>query len=227
MVELSVIDTGAGMTPDVQARIFEPFFTTKAVGQGTGLGLAIVFGIVKGHGGWITVTSAPGRGSTFEVFFPRGEGKVVPEDPEVQPRVCGGHESILVVDDEDMVRNLAQAVLVRWGYRVLAAANGEEALALYRSRGDEIDLVLLDYTMPGLNGLQVFQLLQAVNPSVRVIFSSGLSAQADSDRLLRAGAQAFVAKPYRVEELVRRVRQVLDEKTPSVFPTEYLSGPEQ
>jgi len=212
-VVLSVSDTGTGMTPEVLSRIFEPFFTTKPVGQGTGLGLAIVFGIVKAHGGWVAVSSTPGRGSTFEVFLPRGEAKLLAEPGDSQTKVCGGHERILVVDDEDMVRNLAQAVLIRWGYRVLTASNGEEALSLYHSHGHEIDLVLLDYTMPGMNGLQVLHMLQALNPDVRVIFSSGLSAQSDSERLLDGGARAFVAKPYRVEELVRRVRQVLDERS--------------
>jgi len=126
-----------------------------------------------------------------------------------------------VVDDEDLICNLARVVLTRWGYRVVTASSGEEAVALYRDQGTEIDMVLLDFTMPRMNGLQVLRILQTMDPEVRVIFSSGHTTHSDSDRLLAAGARAFVAKPYRVEELVRRVRQVLDEKE---TPTAGLRG---
>jgi PAS domain S-box-containing protein len=211
-VVLSVQDTGVGMTPEVQARIFDPFFTTKEVGQGTGLGLAVVFGIVKAHGGWITVTSAPGEGSTFSVYLPAVEAPVVSTESELSPPpVFGGHECILAVDDEDLVRNLVWSVLKRWGFRVLTAADGEEALAIYREQGADIDLVLLDFTMPGLTGLDVLQQLREINPAVRVILSSGHTQPVDNERLLAAGARAFVAKPYHPDELVRRIRQVLDE----------------
>jgi PAS domain S-box-containing protein len=211
-VELLVRDTGIGMTPEVQARLFEPFFTTKGVGQGTGLGLAMVYGIVRAHGGWVTAESVPGAGSTFRLYLPAASASVVtpsrvsrtPARPE---RAC-----ILVVDDEPIVRDLGRAVLERAGFRVLTADDGEEALDLYRARGGEIDLVLLDYAMPRLNGLQVLEGLLALDPQVRVVFTSGYTMDSDTDRLLSAGARAFVPKPYRTTELVEAVRGALEEK---------------
>ncbi len=208
---LTVTDTGTGMPPEVRRRLFEPFFTTKPVGQGTGLGLAVVYGIVKAHGGWISVASAPGQGSTFAVHLPAAPAEAARAPEAGPPPVRGGHECVLVVDDEDMVLNLARCVLERWGFRVLIAADGEQALATYRARGPEIDLVVLDFAMPLLTGLQVLHALQRLNPVVRVIFASGHVDSPDSESILTAGARAFVPKPYRPEELVRRVRQVLDE----------------
>jgi PAS domain S-box-containing protein len=209
-VVLSVSDTGSGMSPDVQARIFEPFFTTKQPGEGTGLGLAIVFGIVKAHQGWVTVSSACGQGSEFRVYLPATEACVT-EEPELAPElVRGGQECILVVDDEPFIRKLARTILEQWGFPILTAADGEEALAVYREHGSDIDLVLLDCTMPGMTGLEVLQELQKLNQDVRVVFSSGHSVSG-VEQLLAAGGRAFVAKPYRPEELVGRIRQVLDE----------------
>jgi CheY-like chemotaxis protein len=199
------------MTPEVRARIFEPFFTTKEFGQGTGLGLAMVFGIVKAHSGWIRVEATPGQGSLFQIFLPAVETLCLAATDVVRPPIRGGHESILIVDDEEMIRKLARAVLERWGFHVLTAADGEEAIAIYREKGNEIDLILLDYTMPRLNGLEVLRHLQRLNPSVRVIFSSGHTQESDMEQLLTAGARAFVAKPYKPENLVERIRQVLDE----------------
>jgi PAS domain S-box-containing protein len=208
---LTVEDTGAGMSPEVRSRLFEPFFTTKPAGLGTGLGLAVVYGIVKAHGGWISVASTPGQGSTFRVYLPAVLAEAVRVEESAPPPVRGGHECIMVVDDEDLVRNLAQCVLERWGFRVLTAADGEQALATYRARGPEIDLVVLDFTMPLLTGLQVLRQLQRLNPAVRVIFASGHADANESEMFLAAGARAFVPKPYRPEELIRRVRQVLDD----------------
>jgi PAS domain S-box-containing protein len=213
-VLLAVRDTGAGISPEVQARIFEPFFTTKAVGQGTGLGLAIVFGIVKAHAGWIEVGSTPGVGSLFQVYLPATEKPSVGSGEFERLRLSRGKECIFVVDDEEMVRKLARSVLEMWGYRVLTAEDGAEAVAVYQTRSDEIDLVLLDYTMPRLTGLQVLERMRGINPDVRVIFSSGHTANSEVDQLLAAGARGFVAKPYRPTELVQQIRQVLDEPWP-------------
>jgi PAS domain S-box-containing protein len=211
-VVLTVQDTGTGIAPDVRDRIFDPFFTTKDVGQGTGLGLAVVFGIIKAHHGWITVASKPGQGCTFQVNLPAAE---VPTQPAPEPAASpasGGHECILVVDDEDLVRNLVSSILERRGFRVLTATDGEEAVAIYRDWSQEIDLVLLDMTMPRLSGIQVCQLLQQINPSVRVLFSSGHLSAAERDRLIASG-EPFVPKPYKPEELVRILRQVLDRES--------------
>jgi CheY-like chemotaxis protein len=214
-VVLSVRDSGTGMTPEVQARMFEPFYTTKPAGQGTGLGLAMVFGIVKAHHGWIVVDSVPGKGSAFSVYLPAADVADYSVLEEVEPTVRGGNECILVVEDEEMLRNLAQGALERWGYRVLTAADGEEAMAAFREHGAEIDLVLLDLTMPKLSGLQVQEALRQVAPDVRILFTSGRATQGDIDCLLEAGARGFLAKPFMPEELVQKVRQTLDAAIPT------------
>ncbi|MBI1916701.1 MAG: PAS domain S-box protein [Planctomycetes bacterium] len=232
-VELSVSDTGVGMTPEVQARLFEPFFTTKKLGHGAGMGLAMVYGIVKAHKGWVSVQSMPGQGSTFRLYLPAAVSAVRPAGagaprpsaignrPEEPPAADSRQpiaeaECVLVVDDEDLVRALAEAVLHRWGYRVLTACDGEEALAIFKQRRAEIDLVLLDYSMPKLTGLQVFQQMQQLDPQVCVIFSSGYAVDKDSDQLLAGGARAFLPKPYRADDLIRTVRHVLDQKSSAV-----------
>jgi nitrogen-specific signal transduction histidine kinase/CheY-like chemotaxis protein len=210
-VVITVSDTGSGMSPEVAARIFEPFFTTKKLGEGTGLGLAMVFGIVQAHQGWITFTTAQGQGTVFRVYLPAAEAPAL-EQPETPPkRVEGGHERILVVDDEEMVRKLARTILERYGFQVMVAEDGERALAVYREHAEEIDLVLLDFTMPGLTGLQVLREMRQINPLARVIVSSGHTQDSNMEQLLEAGAEGFVAKPYRPQELVASIRQVLDE----------------
>jgi len=208
-VELLVRDTGRGMTEEVRARLFEPFFTTKRTGEGAGLGLSEVYGVVKGHQGWIKVDTEPGRGSTFRLYLPAA-AETAPVAPPAPAEARGG-ECVLVVDDEDMVRELARLVLERRGFRVLTAAGGEEALTQYGGHPGAIDLVLLDYSMPGLTGLQVFEALRKLDPGVCVVFSSGYALEGNAAPLLAAGARAFVAKPYRPDELVQAVRQALDE----------------
>jgi PAS domain S-box-containing protein len=205
-VELLVQDAGAGMTAEVRSRLFEPFFTTKRAGQGTGLSLSEVYGVVKGHQGWIKVETEPGRGSTFRVFLPAAEGTTLAA-PTPTPQ--GSGECVLVVDDENMVRELARAVLERHGLHVLVAADGDEALAQYVAHRDRIDLVLLDYSLPGMNGLQVFEELRKLDPEVCVVFASGYALEGDASPLLAAGARAFVAKPYRPHELMEVVHQAL------------------
>ena len=216
-VELRVRDEGRGMTPEVCARLFEPFFTTKPAGHGVGLGLSEVYGVIKGHQGWIKVESEPDRGSTFRVYLPAAASPV-PAEPVAPAAEGGGGECVLVVDDEDMVRDLARLVLERRGYRVLTACDGEEALTQYGAHPGRIDLVLLDYTMPGLTGLQVFEALRKMDPKVCVVFSSGYGLQGDATPLLTAGARAFVPKPYRPDELVQAIRKVLDEKAEKNTP---------
>jgi two-component system, cell cycle sensor histidine kinase and response regulator CckA len=209
-VVLTVADTGTGMTPEIASRIFEPFFTTKKPGQGTGLGLAMVFGIVKAHRGWITVTTGPGQGSIFRVYLPAAEALAAGNQHQSHPLVRGGHETILVVDDEELIRRLARTILERWGFRVFTAEDGEQALILYQQHAAEIDLVLLDYTMPGLSGLDVLRELQRTEPEICVVFSSGHTLESNAEELLAAGARAYIPKPYKPEELVARLREVLD-----------------
>jgi CheY-like chemotaxis protein len=217
-MELLVQDTGHGMTPEVLSRVFEPFFTTRRTGPGSGLGLAVVFGIVKGHKGWITVESTPGVGTAFRAYFP---AKVPgPDDAEeAAAPACtnggrpptAGQETILVVDDEPLVRDLARAVLERAGFRVLTACDGQDALREYRAREGHIDLILLDYSMPRMTGLQVMQALRAENAPVKVVLSSGYVTDSDIEQFLATGARAFVAKPYLPQQLLQTIRDVLEE----------------
>lgn len=209
-VELSVRDTGRGIAPENLDYIFDPFFTTKHPALGAGMGLSVAFGIIKGHKGWITVESQLGKGTTFRLYLPAAPAPAAalprPTLPLLQD-ITG--ERILVVDDEALVRNLAKTVLERQGFRIVTANDGEEALDIYRREAGSIDLILLDYIMPRMNGMQVFKELQQFNPEVRVVFSSGYHTDHDVDQLLAAGAKAFVPKPYRSQELVNRIRQVL------------------
>jgi CheY-like chemotaxis protein len=198
----------ADWAADVQARLFEPFFTTKKT-KGGGMGLATAFGVVKGHQGWIAVESAPGQGTTVRVFLPAAPAEA-PAPPPAPAECRGAGETVLLVDDEEMVRDLAAIVLQRWGFGVRTASGGKEAVELYRRGRHEVDVVLLDYSMPEMNGLQVLHALKEMNPDVRVVFSSGYALDGDAAPLLAAGGKAFVAKPYEPEELVQTLRRVLD-----------------
>jgi two-component system, cell cycle sensor histidine kinase and response regulator CckA len=209
-VELVVEDTGSGIPEAIQHRIFEPFFTTKPTGQGTGLGLAMVYGTVKAHRGWINCESEENRGARFEIFLPRTEQELVAESPLVAPVkeavMTTENPVILLVDDEPAIRMLARRVLEIQGFRVLLAEDGVEALDTYRNKQDEIGLVILDLTMPRMSGQDTFRHLRDLNPTVRVLFSSGYS----SDQLDSTTADAgFITKPYRPDDLMRAVREAL------------------
>jgi two-component system cell cycle sensor histidine kinase/response regulator CckA len=209
-VELCVRDTGCGMPPEIRERIFEPFFTTKKPPQGRGMGLAVVFGIVKGHKGWIAVESEVGVGTAVHVYLPAARVPASPAaPPAAPPPLAAQGQRILVVDDEPLVRDLAANILERTGYGVVLAEDGEEALNVYRREADKIDLVLLDYIMPRMNGAQVLKELRQLDPNVRVLLSSGYHTDHEVDQLLASGAQAFVAKPYRAQELVQSVQKAL------------------
>src|SRR5262245_24280513 len=198
-VRLRVADTGHGIPPEVLPRIFEPFFTTKGPGRGTGLGLAMVFGIVKQHRGWLDCDTAPGRGTRFDVYLPRSaaaEQAAAAEAAPAAPQPAGGSETVLLVDDEPLLRGLGRAILERHGYHVVLAEDGEQAVKVYEQRRGRIDLVLLDLTMPRMSGREAFARLLEVDPGVRVLFASGYSAE----QVNAAGhprALGFVAKPYR------------------------------
>ncbi len=209
-VELSVADTGHGMDAATAARIFEPFFTTKKLGKGTGLGLAMVYGIVRQHGGWVVVESEPGQGSTFRILLPRTQTTLVTaEEPGAGAATGGGPETILLVDDEEMIVRLGRAILEANGHRVLEARDGEEALEVFHRHRSEIRLVLLDERMPRKGGSDTLRELQRLAPEVPVVLASGYAA-VGSDELLALGAKAYLQKPYRPTELARTIRQVLD-----------------
>jgi PAS domain S-box-containing protein len=207
-VRLRVSDTGHGIPPEVRPRIFEPFFTTKEVGRGTGLGLAMVFGIVRQHDGWVECASEVGRGTVFDVFLPRSEaGAPVEEEPPAARGPAGGSETILLVDDEAMLRNLGRAILESHGYRVLVAEDGLQAVAVYQHARESIDLVVLDLTMPRLSGRDALKCLYRINPRVRVLFASGYTAEQAAEHECVLG---FVGKPYRAEDLAGAVRRALN-----------------
>ena len=211
-VMLSVSDTGQGVEPEILDHIFEPFFTTKELGRGTGLGLAMVYGIVRQHGGHITCWSELGRCTRFELYFPA----IFPEE-EPAREVSGimpafGTETVLLVDDEDVVRELGERILRKGGYSVLTATNGKEALETYAKEKDRIALIILDLIMPGMGGKDCLRELLKIDPSLRILVASGLASDGAGKDCLKLGARGFVAKPFRLNELLRHVRKVLDEK---------------
>ena len=218
-VRLSISDNGMGMEPDTCRRIFEPFFTTKEVGKGLGLGLAMVYGIVTQNKGTITVDSQLGQGSCFTIELPRHienkadaavPAELVVENYEPSSREGTG-ETVLVVEDEEQIRNLARRVLEQLGYVVLEAVDGVHGITVYQEEQQRIAAVILDLTMPKKSGLEVLATLRRLNPAVRVILSSGYSAAAQKLDLPRLGVMAFLQKPYVPNELARTLRHVLDQ----------------
>jgi two-component system, cell cycle sensor histidine kinase and response regulator CckA len=211
-VLLTVTDTGLGMDQETVQHIFEPFFTTKEIGKGTGLGLASVYGIVKSHGGYILCESEPGQGTTFKIYLPAVQEKEAPAEKGVEETpLKGGSETILVVDDEASVRELAVQILRRYGYQVVSVDCGEAALETFRTRPGRIDLVLLDLGMPGMGGLNCLRGLLEINASVRVLIASGYSVDGSVQGCLSSGAAGYIGKPYRLMDLLAKVREVLDE----------------
>ena len=211
-VLLAVSDTGMGMPPEVKTHVFEPFFTTKEVGKGTGLGLATVYGIVRQSGGFLAVDSEPGRGSRFRIYFPRAEvGQ--PEVTRTLPEpAAAGSGTVLLVEDEIGVRHLARAVLTRYGYRVLEAANGEEALRLTADHAEPIHLLLTDVVMPGMSGPELAVRFLSLRPAAQVLYASGYTDEAIVHHGVRDDSVPFLQKPFEPDDLVRRVRALLEGK---------------
>jgi signal transduction histidine kinase/ActR/RegA family two-component response regulator len=209
-VVLGFRDTGCGMDAATLARMFEPFFTTKRPGKGTGLGLSMVLSIVKGFGGEIRADSHPGKGTLFEIFIPASRKAPVTATTPKPVVARGGHECILLAEDEEVIREMAQIGLESKGYKVLSAPDGAAALSTYRACQDEIDLVIADMVMPRISGPELFASMKEINPSVRVIVSSGYSHDQEGERMLRHGCLGYLQKPYSIESLNRAVRSVLD-----------------
>jgi signal transduction histidine kinase/FixJ family two-component response regulator len=215
-VELVVRDTGCGMDAATKARIFEPFFTTKPVGKGTGLGLATVFGIVKQGGGILEVESSPGNGTAFRIFWPgmtADECAATPATPVIvaapPSQLAQGSKTVLLVDDESDIRELAALTLEEHGYRVLTACDAEEALLLGEKHGREIDALITDVVMPGISGVQLAQLLSKMLPDLRILFVSGHSNESISGETLLATSSSYLQKPYRGHALIAKVGEVL------------------
>jgi CheY-like chemotaxis protein len=207
-VYMSVTDTGIGMDAKTMDRIFDPFFTTKEMAHGTGLGLASAYGIIKTHGGIITVESEKGQGTTFHIYFPASEKRVEtkPKQPESIQR---GEGTILLVDDEPLIIDVSIRLLSILGYKVLAAANAEEALTIYEQNSDRIDLVLLDMIMPDIGGRETFDALKAINPEVKVILTSGYTLDGNARDIMERGCRAFIQKPFTIQDLSQKIREVL------------------
>ena len=198
------------MDKETLKHIFEPFYTTKGVGEGTGLGLAMVHGIVKQHGGHIKCYSELSKGTTFKIYFPALVSDQEQEETTVSKMPRGGSETILLVDDEEMIRELGSRILSRSGYKVITASNGKEALDVYERHGGKIALVVLDLLMPEVGGKQCLEGLLRLDPSVRVVIASGYSAEGPTKDALSAGAKGFVNKPYDIRQVLGVVREVLD-----------------
>jgi len=209
---LVVRDTGTGMDEKTRERIFDPFFSTKETGQGTGLGLAAAYGIIKGHGGYIDAKSRKGKGTTFKIYLPakepgdKTEGVGVGETSEASvPR-----GTILLVDDEEIVREVAQEMLKVMGYEVLTAKGGKDAIKIYKKNGDTIDLVLLDMVMPDIGGSEVYDRLKEKNPGIKVLLSSGYGIDGEAMEIMERGCHGFIQKPFKISDLSQEIQKILN-----------------
>ncbi|MCX5826540.1 MAG: response regulator [Deltaproteobacteria bacterium] len=212
-VLLTISDMGVGMDEATRERIFEPFFTTKEMGRGTGLGLASVYGIVKGHDGYIDVQSEPNKGTTFRIYFPVSQQPAVAENEPSIDHLLRGVETILFVDDEDEIVTVSKSLLEVMGYRVLTARNGQEALQIYGQQKNNIDIVLLDMIMPGMNGERVYEKLKEINPDVRILLLSGYSKDREATAVLAKQCGGFIQKPFKINDLSRSIRQAMECRT--------------
>jgi CheY-like chemotaxis protein len=211
-VLMSISDTGCGMDQATMERIFEPFFTTKEKGRGTGLGLSTVYGIIKQHGGYINVYSEPGRGSTLNIYLPCIHGE---KDSELKSKadeetLRGGPETILIVEDNDLVLRMTRRALTRIGYRVITAADPDQCLRMMASQVEPIHLMLIDVIMPGMNGKELYERLSLLRPGVDVIYMSGYSEDVISHHGVLDDEVNFIQKPFSTRELALLIRNVLD-----------------
>ena len=212
-LEVTVTDSGSGMDATTRARAFEPFFTTKPIGQGTGLGLSTVYGIVKQSGGYVWLESEAGRGTTVRIQLPEADA-VAEEEPSRPAPSAGGGETVLIVEDEPVVRRLARAALEDSGYQVMEAGDGVEALALLGQTNGHIDLVLSDVVMPRMGGKELDEALRSLRPDLPLLFMSGYPGQEVAERGLMDPAASFIQKPFAPHELAQRIRGLLDGRSP-------------
>jgi nitrogen-specific signal transduction histidine kinase len=208
-LKLTVSDTGQGMDPNVIERIFDPYFTTKEKGVGTGLGLAVVHGIVKSHGGMITVQSEKGKGSAFQVFFPVVKTQVKPEAKTMES-LHTGNERILFVDDEQALVDLGKKMLESLGYRAECRMSSIEALESFRSQPDKFDLVITDMTMPNMTGERLAKEMMGIRPDIPIILCTGYSERITREEAMELGIKEFVLKPFKINDFANTIRKVLD-----------------
>jgi two-component system, cell cycle sensor histidine kinase and response regulator CckA len=209
-VLLTIVDNGIGMNEKIINRIFEPFFSTKDFDKGTGLGLAAVYGIIEQHQGWIDVSSEVNVGTTMKVYMPAYQEQMIKAVISEKPAEVVGDETILLVDDEPIIRNLGKRLLERKGYKVLIAGDGKEALEMYQQNIDSIDLIILDLTMPHLSGIDVLKMIRQISDKVKVILTSGFAHDESEHNLETIGAADFVSKPYDYNIFLAKIRKVLD-----------------
>ena len=212
-VMIGVTDTGAGMEKEVLQKIFDPFFTTKEVGKGTGLGLAMVYGLVKQHQGCIHVYSEVGLGTTFKIYLPATQAEAEPPSTAALEPIRGGQETILVAEDDEPLREMVKRVLAGAGYTVLLAPDGLEALRIFQTEWKKISLALLDVVMPSMDGRMLHDEMKKIDPHVRILFSSGYAPDIVHTRFVLGRGPHLIQKPYNTEDLLRRVREMLDAQT--------------
>ncbi len=210
-VKISISDTGIGMDEATRQRIFEPFFTTKEMSKGTGLGLASAYGIIKNHEGVINVYSEQGQGTTFNIYLPASDKELI-EEKELPGELLKGAETVLFVDDEEMIREVGGALLGQLGYKVLSAGNGKEAVEVYGNNKDKIDIVILDMIMPKMGGDKAYDKLKEINPDIKVLLSSGYSVNGDATKILERGCDGFIQKPFDMKQLSKSIRKILDKQ---------------
>jgi CheY-like chemotaxis protein len=208
---ISIEDTGYGIDEDTEKRIFEPFFTTKEVGKGTGLGLSMVYGIINQHGGYINLYSKPGVGTIFKMYLPLIQSQVEEEEPAVFRVLKGGNETVLIAEDDVQVRELTKEVLKGFGYKVIEATDGADAVRVFNDNKDAVQLLILDVIMPKKNGKEVYDEIKEINPGVKAIFMSGYTADMIHKRGILEEGLNFISKPILPDELLRRIREVLDQ----------------
>ena len=209
-VKISATDTGLGMDEEIQKRIFDPFFTTKEKGRGTGLGLASAYSIIKNHEGTLDVYSKINEGTTFHIYLPASEKRVVIKERELPTEILQGEETILFVDDEDMIIDVGKPMLEKMGYKVFIAKNGKEAIEVYNKNKAEIDMVVLDMIMPDMGGSEAYDGLKKINPGIKVLLSSGYSIDGLASEILKRGCDGFIQKPFHMEKLSQKLREILD-----------------
>jgi PAS domain S-box-containing protein len=207
--KVSVSDKGVGMNEETRQRVFEPFFTTRDIGKGTGLGLASVYGILRSHGGYIEVYSELGLGTTFSFYVPISEKEAIEKISFEEPEITTGAETILLVDDEPMVSDVATEILKTLGYSVHVAGNGDQAIEIFNERHSEIDLIILDMIMPGKSGVETFKELRSIEPDIKVLLSSGYSLDQQAQGVMTSGFSGFIQKPYTISRLSAKLDELL------------------
>jgi len=208
-VKVAVVDTGTGMDKDIQGKIFDPFFTTKEKGRGTGLGLASASEVIKNHGGLIDFYSEKSKGSTFNIYLPASDKKVI-QEKELALKILKGTETILLVDDEEMIIEVNQEILKALGYNPMIARSGTKAIEIYKNNIDKINMVIMDMIIPGMSGKEAYDGLKKIDPEIKVLLSSGYSISGQAAEILEQGCNGFIQKPFKLRELSVKIREVLD-----------------